>query len=99
MGITTVFSLFTPLSQEVNSFVGAGPKLWECSENWESSDGKTAITAPCEKDRAFFRKVSLRPASCVCVCVHVCVISPLHFSLLPPTRTITTQLWSPISRW
>jgi hypothetical protein len=42
--------------KENNMFVGAGPKYWECSQNWETKDGTAAKSAPCGKDRAFFRE-------------------------------------------
>ena len=40
-----------------NVFVGTEPKYWECSENWEIDDSRAAKSAPCGKDRAFFREV------------------------------------------
>ncbi|CAI7998435.1 hypothetical protein GBAR_LOCUS2437 [Geodia barretti] len=42
--------------EENNLFVGAGPKYWEHSKNWETGDGKSATSPPCGKDRALFRE-------------------------------------------
>ena len=46
------------LSQENNTFVGTEPKYWECPQNWGTVDGVEAKSAPCGKDRAFFRDVT-----------------------------------------
>lgn len=44
-------------TQEDNTFIGAGPKYWECPQNWEVKDGVPAKTAPCGRDRAIFEEV------------------------------------------
>eukprot|EP00731_Ephydatia_muelleri_P016575 Em0009g999a len=40
--------------KQVNYFVGARQNWWECAENWRTSEGLPADTAPCSKDKAIF---------------------------------------------
>lgn len=70
--------------QEDNTFVGAGPKYWECPQNWKMKDGVPAKTAPCGSDRAIFEEVFHSPLSLTEV---TCPAS--H-------RVTTTTLWSPM---
>ena len=72
-------------TQENNAFVGAEPKFWECSENWETKDGTAAKSAPCGNDRAFFREV--------CV-FYLCLFMKMWSQMCLPHRATTTTLWN-----